>query len=32
MAARAVTVAALAGSPLAYADVYDLEPVGLATV
>ena len=32
MTAGAIAVAALAGSPLAYADVYDLEPVGPATV
>ena len=32
LAAGAIAAAALAGSPLAYADVYDLEPVGPATV
>lgn len=32
MAASAIAAAALAGSPFAQADVYDLEPVGSATV
>lgn len=32
VAAGAIAAAALAGSPLAYADVYDLEPVGPATI
>lgn len=32
VAAGAIAGAVLAGSPLAYADVYDLEPVGPATV
>jgi hypothetical protein len=32
VAAGAVVAAALAGSPLAYADTYDLEPVGSGTV